>query len=135
MSEHNDNRAYITPDSAARLRARSGDYAPLADVLYRALEQASAGKGAERHATANPFVEQPIMTIARSLRSAGLGFQTGQAIKKTTEAVGMVERGQHAAAERELLGAINYLAAAILFITEARRTTPDSNTALTDQAD
>lgn len=83
-------------------------YDALFVTLAKALEQAQAGKGKERHANDQPFTEQPIFTIGKLM---GLGFQGGQALKKTTEALGMVKREQYAAAEREILGAINYLAA------------------------
>lgn len=88
-------------------------YESLAGVLQRALDQAQAGKGAERHANSLPFEQQPMQTIAGQV---GVGFLTGQAIKKTQE-------GQTLPAGRdvaELLGAINYLAGAVIFL-EAQR--------------
>jgi len=94
-------------------------YLPLATVLRDALEQAQSGKGKERHARGDtPFVRQPILEIGRMV---GLGFQTGQAVKKAQEAIGMAARETpegRAAAVRELLGAINYLAAAVIQIRE-----------------
>ncbi|MDX0262446.1 hypothetical protein GOC60_14785 [Sinorhizobium meliloti] len=90
-------------------------YAPLADVLREAHAQAATGKGSERHANGKPFDQQPIMDIARR---HGVGFQLGQVEKKTDEAHGMLKRGEADAAIRELLGAINYTAAAILLIRE-----------------
>lgn len=90
-------------------------YAPLRAILDAAYNQASLGKGKERHANDRPFMQQPIMEITRM---HGLGFVTGQASKKAQEAIGMVSRGEHAAAERELLGAIVYLAAAALRVRE-----------------
>lgn len=90
-------------------------YEPLASVLQAALDQAQSGKGKERHANDREFERQPIMEIGRMV---GLGYPTGQAQKKTQEAVGMFNRGQTDSAEAELLGAINYLAAAILLIRE-----------------
>lgn len=90
-------------------------YSPLRYVLDRAFEQAAFGKGRERHANGRPFVQQPIMEITRM---HGIGFVTGQASKKAQEAVGMADRGEFSAAERELLGAIVYLAAAYLRVEE-----------------
>lgn len=90
-------------------------YEPLQRVLSRALEQAAHGKGADRHANGQPFMEQPIM---RNSRVAGLGFPTGQALKKIEEAITMAGRGHDPNAVFELLGAINYAAAAILLIEE-----------------
>jgi hypothetical protein len=89
-------------------------YDSLFVVLTKALHQAQEGKGKERHAQPNtPFEQQPIIQIGRMV---GLGFQTGQAIKKMVEAQGMVSRGQYDAAQREVLGAINYLAAVAIEI-------------------
>ena len=90
-------------------------YDSLFTILCKALHQAQEGKGAERHANDRAFDAQPIMGIGDLV---GMGFQTGQAIKKTVEAHGMVNRNQLDAAERELLGAINYLAAAVLRINQ-----------------
>lgn len=89
-------------------------YDKLFVVLTKALHQAQDGKGKDRHAQPDtPFEDQPIITIGRMV---GLGFQNGQAIKKMVEAQGMMKRGEFAAAEREVLGAINYLAAVAIEI-------------------
>lgn len=84
-------------------------YESLAEVLHRAYNQAASGKGAERHACSRPFTEQPMQSI-----SALLGNETGllyQAMKKIQES----QRMDQDAAIRELLGAINYIAGAIIF--------------------
>ena len=86
-------------------------YFPLFDVLREALNQAQSGKGEERHGNGLPFMEQPALTITRAV---GLGFPLGQSMKKIQEC----QRMEPDAAKRELLGAINYLAAAILFLDE-----------------
>lgn len=91
-------------------------YESLAGILGEALEQASRGKGNQRHARGEAFHHQPIMEIARR---RGIGFQLGQVDKKTLEAQGMLERGETDAAVREFLGAINYLAAAIMTARES----------------
>ena len=90
-------------------------YEPLAEVLAEALAQAAQGKGRERHAQGDtPFLRQPICEIARMV---GPGFATGQAIKKAQEAMRLpAEHG-----DAELLGAMNYLAAAVLVRREMRR--------------
>ena len=88
-------------------------YESLAGIFQRALDQAQDGKGAERHANSLPFDKQPMQTIAAQV---GVGFLTGQAIKKTQE-------GQTLPAGRdvaELLGAINYLAGAVIFLESQR---------------
>jgi len=88
-------------------------YKELADVLDDALEQAQGGKGAERHAEeGQPFVEQLICTLTRS---EGTGFPRGQAIKKIDE----TKRLETVEAKvRELLGAINYIAADVIVLRE-----------------
>lgn len=111
-----DSTAPVRPryDAVVGVFVREG-YKPLLNTLCLALQQAQDGKGKERHANGLPFLEQPIMVIGNLV---GLGFHTGQAIKKTVEAHGMLNRGQHEAAHRELLGAINFLAAAALRIEQ-----------------
>ena len=88
-------------------------YECLAEVLDAALMQAASGKGAERHAGSRPFATQPMQEITRMV---GVGFPLGQAMKKAQEAGTMASRGQTDAARRELLGAINYVAGAVLAI-------------------
>lgn len=84
-------------------------YEALASVLDAALAQAQDGKGSERHSRpGEPFVDQQIVQIGEWLGSTH--FAVGQAVKKALESA----RLDDAAAERELLGAINYLAAAVL---------------------
>lgn len=91
-------------------------YEQLAAVLNEALEQASDGKGKERHARGDtPFDRQPICEIGRMV---GTGYNVGQAMKKSQEARGMIGRGQPDEAAFEMLGAINYLAAAIILVRE-----------------
>ena len=93
-------------------KSKFPDYECLEEVLHEALLQAAVGKGKERHANGEPFEEQPMMKIADR---RGVGFILGQADKKSEEAQGMFNRGEYAAARRELLGAINYLAGAVVF--------------------
>lgn len=83
-------------------------YESLADVLQEAIDQAQHGKGRERHAGGNEsFDRQKICEITRRV---GLGYPLGQAIKKAEESLTLGgERGV-----AELLGAINYLAAAVI---------------------
>lgn len=88
------------------------NYAALRQVLDAAFQQASAGKGAERHGNAGdiPFTEHPMQVISQLLDSDdGLAYQ---AIKKIREARGFPEFERQ---ERELLGAINYIAGMIIF--------------------
>jgi hypothetical protein len=85
-------------------------YAPLWNVLARAFEQASAGKGKERHGNGKPFLEQPMFSICSMLRSNH--FLIGQAVKKAQES----SRMDKDRAVKELLGAINYLAGAVIYL-------------------
>lgn len=88
-------------------------YESLAAVLTAALDHAAVGKGHDRHANGRPFAEQPMQKITRMV---GLGFPLGQAMKKAQEAGGMADRGEHDAARSELLGAVNYLAGAVMWL-------------------
>lgn len=87
-------------------------YDSLQRVLTDALLQAAEGKGKARHAVEGElFDRQPILEITRRL---GPGYPLGQAVKKIYES----QRLEPEAAVKELLGAINYCAAAIIFIRE-----------------
>jgi hypothetical protein len=101
-------------------------YFSLAEVLRRAFDQASAGKGKERHANALPFEKQPMQTIADQV---GIGFLLGQAIKKVQESQSL-PAGRNI---NELLGAINYLAGAVIYLEAqlAKRTAPPQPGSLT----
>lgn len=83
------------------------------DILGQALEQVTAGKGNERHGNGADLYQQPWMAIACT---AGNGFLTGQAIKKAMEAAASINKPGYTGArfEREVLGAIAYLAFAIM---------------------
>lgn len=94
------------------------DYATLRAILDDAYAQAASGKGKERHANDRPFLQQPICEIGRMLGSVCDG-ELYQAIKKAQEASNMLARGENKRAEAELLGAINYLAAAVILIRES----------------
>lgn len=97
-------------------------YEPLAAVLDEALAQAQSGKGKERHASGEPFLGQPIISICEELGSGQ--FAIGQAAKKSRESL----RLPPDRARRELLGAINYLAAAVLVIDRSTvRALPDNH--------
>jgi hypothetical protein len=77
----------------------------------RAFNQACTGKGYERHANGLPFDQQPMQKLCELY---GVGFALGQAAKKAQES----QRLERDAAVRELLGAINYLAGAIIFLEQ-----------------
>ena len=120
LQDDSDTVPTIREDRTIPVFVREG-YDSLFTVLAKALHQAQDGKGKERHAQpGQAFEDQPIIAIGQLV---GMGFQNGQAIKKMVEAQGMIARGDFAAAEREILGAINYLAATIIEVN--RRATAD----------
>ena len=97
-------------------------YEQLQHVLRAALEQAAVGKGHERHATGQAFEDQPMQLISQLLGdNHGLAFQ---AVKKIQESLRLpADR-----AERELLGAINYIAGMIIYLRETTKTEPNTAT-------
>lgn len=102
----------------AKLRAKNTvvpGYEDLASILNAALEQASLGKGRERHANDLPFNKQKMIGISDLFH--GPQGMLWQAAKKATEANEMLSRDPASQPfyEKELLGAINYIAGAILF--------------------
>ena len=94
-------------------------YESIATVLQEALDQAQSGKGKERHANDLPFEEQPILAINRMIGSPdGLVYQV---IKKSLESKRLLQIKGKDAAIRELLGVMNYSAAAIILIREQEK--------------
>ena len=84
-------------------------YESLGLALGEAVAQAARGKGADRHAEkGEPFSDQLIMSIPKRLGDGGECFCLGQAAKKIFES----RRLAPAPSRAELLGAINYIAAA-----------------------
>ena len=84
-------------------------YEALGLALGEALAQAARGKGADRHAEKGErFADQLIMSIPKRLGEGGECFCLGQALKKICES----RRLAPAPARAELLGAVNYIAAA-----------------------
>ena len=100
--------------SSQHITVFTGDpkFGPLRHGLMRAYKHAAEGKGQERHGAGRPWDEQPIITISRT---HGAGFALGQAAKKIEEST----RLDDGAAVHEILGAINYLVAAVQVIEEA----------------
>lgn len=89
-------------------------YDSLRDVLTRAYAQAASGKGHERHAVAKPFDQQPMQEL---ISLYGAGFALGQAAKKAQES----QRLPAGRDVSELLGAINYLAGAVIALERSRQ--------------
>lgn len=93
-------------------------YESLANVLQRAYNQAAVGKGVERHSAAGePFHEQVMQIGAAKFGHGALLFQ---AFKKSEES----QRLPHDRAINELLGAINYLAGAVIALEIKKDTQP-----------
>lgn len=90
-------------------------YEQLLEVLRGAYEQASGGKGAERHSAGNrlPFHKQRMQLIADA---NGYGFITGQVSKKLLEAKDLLILKGQGAASREVYGAVNYCAGALIYL-------------------
>ena len=107
-------------DNLQEVVLRAPGYESLAEVLLRAFVQASAGKGKERHAGAGvPFERQPMATINQEQGS--IDGYLYQARKKAIEA----KRLPQGRAQAELLGAIVYLAGAVIALdTWAEHTLP-----------
>jgi hypothetical protein len=94
------------------------DYDSLKSVLKDAEEQASKGKGVERHATNNKYEDQVICVVGRLLKDHPFGAHAYQVIKKTIEAGRLYKIKGPEAAYQEILGAINYCAAMNILIKE-----------------
>lgn len=82
-------------------------YEELHKVLMRALEQASSGKGKDRHANDDAFENQIMCYMAGQIGMAAPVFQV---VKKSVEAC----RLPYPQNVNELLGAINYAAGAVI---------------------
>lgn len=85
-------------------------YQSLKSVFNEAVDQAENGKGKERHASGEPFENQQIVEIAVRLKDHPMAGPLQQVVKKIYESGRLgYEKGRI-----ELLGAINYLAAAVI---------------------
>jgi hypothetical protein len=106
----NEQRSGATAAPANRVAAAPG-YELLAAVLDEALEQAQGGKGRDRHGfSGDSFEDQTIVSINEILGS--IHGQVYQICKKAIEATRLPPER----ARLDLLGAINYLAAAVIQI-------------------
>lgn len=94
--------------------SKRNQFYSLREIFVQA-EAHARSKGNERHALTpdQSFEEQPICTLTRQL---GLGFPLGQVMKKVLESQQLKQ--YPARAKAELLGAINYIAAAVIVLEE-----------------
>lgn len=106
----------MTADEA--LAAIDDGYATLRDEFVAAVEQASGGKGKERHANSHPFEEQPILVITRLLDGHPCAALAYQIIKKTIEAGRLVRLRGTEAAVAETYGVMNYAGAMAIRLKE-----------------
>lgn len=106
----------IPPGSAI---TPSGSYQSLQAVLDAAYQQASHGKGAARHAAGEPFEKQKICEITRRLIGSPVQSLLYQAVKKIYETT-------RTDPIPEILGAINYLCAAVIVLQELTVPAPDT---------
>ena len=96
----------------SRARMEMGDdYASLRRVLGEACDQASKGKGKERHAQDLPFDQHPMQSL---IDLYGPGFAAGQIGKKAQEAL----RLPTDMAVQELLGVIVYAAGLVVWMRD-----------------
>lgn len=102
----------LATEAASACDCNDGDEHPLTLVFACALAEVTDGKGQERHGNGVDFLDQPWLHIARR---HGIGFLTGQAEKKLGEATAHRDDWDQGKWEREMLGAINYLAMAVLY--------------------
>lgn len=102
-----------TGDAASILNDRekveNPNYDKLMSVLMDAFQQASSGKGEERHGGGIGFEDQDMLHI---MDRVGPGFGLGQAIKKLVES----QKLKGKKARDELLGAIVYAAGTIVWM-------------------
>lgn len=92
--------------------AKFNERHPLDHIYGLALSQLEKGKGKERHGEDRSFLQQKWVHITDAV---GLGFLTGQAIKKLEEAVDCKDKMSYAEWEKEMVGALNYIAMAVYY--------------------
>jgi hypothetical protein len=122
-ARHHMRMCHGVADYGVPSRDAAGEdlYSELRRVLELAVHQAASGKGRERHAVEGErFEDQKIVQLGIWMRSAQ--GQLYQAAKKATEA----SRLKPGAARADILGAINYLAAAFLVIEQLERADADA---------
>lgn len=109
LAKDNEHGKQADAPSAQAVVLDAPGYETLANVYGRAFNQAAVGKGAERHANGEPFDKQVMQDGAHRFGVGGLLFQ---AYKKSEES----QRLPKDRAIAELLGAMNYLAGAVIAI-------------------
>lgn len=95
---------------------------PLHGIFDQCIAQAVSGKGEERHGHGVEFMDQPWHELTNAF---GLGGPLFQAAKKTREAVQWLGSSEEYRFKAELLGAINYIAMALLAYENQHESEPD----------
>lgn len=111
--ETSNNPEYWTLVERPQTSGNDG-FENLRNVFTAAVEQTKSGKGADRHGSGEAFEDQLIVTIGKHLGSNH--FELGQAVKKLIESARLAARGEKDKAKSELLGALNYTAAAYMML-------------------
>jgi len=110
------NYFYWVPVENEGTTSSPDNYKTLQDALDGAYQQASNGKGKERHADDEPFENQKICQITRWLGNGPASPLLFQVVKKALES----DRLTPEAAVHELQGVINYAAACIIILEERK---------------
>ena len=108
----------LTKDEIRDLTGADDGYDSLRAIYAMALEQAQGGKGRERHANGQPFDQQPICQGGRRFGAGCLIYQAWKKAHETPVLMNMDNGTERAI--RELLGVINYAAAAIIVLQEGK---------------
>lgn len=90
---------------------------PLELVFNAAVAQAASGKGNERHGNGADFMEQPWVSLTDGF---GIGGPMFQASKKLRESMKFYHAKEYDRFEREVLGALNYAAMAVLHVRKEK---------------
>jgi hypothetical protein len=93
---------------------------PLEKVFHDCIQQIAEGKGTRHGGDTKKFMDQPWKQITDD---CGIGFLGGQAVKKASEGFRRFKAGviSEVDFEREILGAINYLAMSILYVSSTEK--------------
>ena len=89
----------------------SGEPHPLQSVFDQCVEQAATGKGEERHGHGADFMEQPWFDLTKAFGLGGPLFQASKKLRESVQFLGTTDQDRF---KKEVLGAINYAAMALI---------------------
>lgn len=101
------------------------NYEKLRESFDNAADQASQGKGKQRHACDNAFEDQLMCSAQRLLKDHPCGGLAYQVIKKTVESGRILKLYGVESARKELWGAMNYLAGMDIIYQEQEDTSKE----------